>query len=398
MLTAVFHLMKHIFPTSPPTRLLIRRSVRNEIRTVSQRLTKSCKGIAKKLVILSLIGLLSFPTPVWAKALTPDIASQIQSHFDTNLDKMSRVRRKHYALRMFRITGSQQYLQPIISDVLATARWFPRNLESLDQPDYAQRRTTEILSSYIGSSQRSQARRKLLSESGTMVFNCLILYELNKLKELGLLETPRFENTARGIDYLKKVDWRSFVLKPEAIRVYSAQLANDVYYLLNLGIEDLRQDFNTAFQQTFPDREDGQLSAEDFEAKVYGLTHIIIASSRYYQQTVNQAEFAWIFQWFEHNINRILREIKADVLTEIALCYLLVNQPEHQIVDRIKQALIENFDPISQMIPGTTGSLNLQAGEHRNVLTVMVFHWPEKLNPGPYLLEYEQYRRLLPKT
>jgi hypothetical protein len=37
------------------------------------------------------------------------------------------------------------------------------------------------------------------------------------------------------------------------------------------------------------------------------------------------------------------------------------------------------------MVPSESGSTDLEDGEHRNVLAIMLLDWPERLYPGPLL-------------
>lgn len=354
-------------------------------------------GLKLLLVILG-VTLLALPNAVAAKTLTmPEVSAIIQNHFESQFSHIPRAEQKHYALRMFRITGDRKYLDPIIADMLATAWFIKTDLDSIDEPGYAEGRTAQHLRTYNVESPRSRSRYELFTRSGTMLFDRYLLYEMNKLDELGLLGTPGFENTDRVFEYLRQVDWASFLLNPEAIRVFSAKTIGDIYYLRDLGIVDLTSGYKDAFLQTFPDEEDDDLNAKEFEAKVYGLTHIILSESRYYQHAIDPTPFKWVYDWFDRHFERLVRESKPDVLAELAVCYLISGQADHPMVDRVRQALLWAFNSQDEMIPSTACDTDLQKGEHRNVMALLVFNWPDQLYPGPYLMDYEEYRRLWPQ-
>jgi hypothetical protein len=330
------------------------------------------------------------PSIVEPSIVEPSIVAKtaeiIQNHLESNLDHIPRAEQKHYALRMFRITGDSKYIDPISADMLTTAWSLQPDLQNIDQPDYARRRAAAKLKRYHPDSPRSRARYQLLihANEGTMDFSRYLLYEMNKLDELGLLGTPGFETVEPVFDYLRQVDWASFLLSPDTIRVFSAKVINDMYFLRDLGIVDLTPQYQEAFLQTFPDEEDDSLNHSEFEAKVYGLTHVILSDSRYYQHMVDPEPFQWIFDWFDRNFERVIRENKPDVLAELAVCYLITGQPDHPMVDRVKQALLWAFNSSAKMIPSAACRTDIRTGEHRNVMTLIVFNWPEQLHPGPY--------------
>ena len=349
------------------------------------------------LLVLFLVWWAIPSTPAWAKSSSIEIAPMIRQHYESQLQTLSRNKQKHYALRLFRLTGESRYLQPIFTEALLSANRLNSDGVALDDREAIRQRTQTILSHYSKRSRRSRSRKALLAKSGDMAFYLRRLYNLNKLQELGLLKPPYVENVDGEIAALKEVDFRSFLLDEEAIKIYSAQLANDVYYLRDLGIADLEQDYIEAFRRTFDDRRDAMLTPKEYQAKAYGLTHIVIAASGYYQHNIDRHEFEWIFRWFEQNQDRIVRDTKPDVLAEVAICFLLANDRDNAVVDRMKQSLIEVFDWNHHMIPSTTGRFNLSLGEHRNVLALMVFSWPDRLHSGPQAMQFqslvEKYRR-----
>ncbi|NER32966.1 MAG: DUF3541 domain-containing protein [Oscillatoria sp. SIO1A7] len=369
--------------------------------TFNRALTKQPLMMSSLLAVLLTIVLFFASSPQAIAAPVPgwysesEVATKIQERFESEFDRLPRAEQKHYALRLYRITGDESYLQPVIADILATAWFASEDLQRAAEPGYAQYRQGQVLQRSHPHSPRDFLRQDLMRRAGTIAFDRHLLYEVNKINEYGLLGTPGFENTDKALDYLRQVDWAAFMLDPEVIQGFSAKLINDIYYLVDLDIIDLREAYTRAFQGAFPP--DDQLTAKEFEAKTYGLTHVILSDSRYFQKMVDPVEFSWVFEWFEKNSDRILRESKPDVLAEVALSYLLANQGDRQLVAGIRQALVWAFNDKAQMIPSTACRVDLRTGEHRNLMALMIFKWENKLYPGPQLLEFDPYRRLWPE-
>ena len=103
-------------------------------------------------------------------------------------------------------------------------------------------------------------------------------------------------------------------------------------------------------------------------------------------------EFAWGLDYFADNIQRIIDETKADIYTEVGISFLLAGQDDHPAVARVKRALRAYYDPQARMIPSESGGTGLAHGEHRNVLAIMLFRWPQRLHPGPDLSRQAIFR------
>lgn len=62
---------------------------------------------------------------------------------------------------------------------------------------------------------------------------------------------------------------------------------------------------------------------------------------------------------------------------------MLAGENDHPVVKKTRWAVAESFNKQLNMIPSTTGDDDLNHGEHRNVLVIMLLTWPDRLYPGP---------------
>nr|WP_081960776.1 DUF3541 domain-containing protein [Nitrincola sp. A-D6] len=152
-----------------------------------------------------------------------------------------------------------------------------------------------------------------------------------------------------------------------------------------VGVVDLRDAFIQRFQDIYPPSGDADLSRAEWHNKIYGMTHIVIAASRYYQDTLSPDSFAWITDYFIDQLPRLLDTATEDILAEVGISLALTGQLSHPAVASIRQSLITAYDTEVRMIPSPSGSTDFARGEHRNVLALMLLIWPDQLYTGPHI-------------
>ncbi|WP_258364072.1 DUF3541 domain-containing protein [Halomonas sp. LBP4] len=323
----------------------------------------------------------------------------IQAVYEAALPELPPNKQRHYAQRLYRITGDDRYLELNREYGQRLLQQLDEEIAGLADPGHAAERSREIVEAYSQRTAKQRARRKMLADWGEIAFAKQLLFRLVQAEYHGLL--PEIENLERAREYLAGVDWRPFFVDPEVMRIYAAQVANQVMFLHQLGIADLRREVVEAFRRQYPAGSTRQLSEQEYRNKLYGMTHFVIAASRYYQQRVDAEEFAWVLEAFERDIEGILARATEDIQAEVALSFLLAGREEHPVVNRVSDALVAAIDPAAGMIPSPSGSTDLARGEHRNVLAIMVLRWPETLYAGPHLSVsgslHEQVMRLSPR-
>ncbi|MFC3285865.1 DUF3541 domain-containing protein [Litchfieldella rifensis] len=345
-------------------------------------------------VLVVAMWLAACTSPLTRPAPQVDIASQIQARYEAELFTLPLSKQRHYAQRLYRITGDEKYLPLNRGYAKRLIPGLREDIEGLAQPGYALSRSQALIADYPTRTDKQRARKQMLGEWGEIAFARNLLFRLVQLEYYQLLESPPLAGHERALDYLATVDFRAFLTDPAVMRVYAAQVANIVYYLHQLGIDDLRGEVVTAFREQYPPERDAMLSNAEYRNKIYGMTHFVIAASRYYQQPVSGQEFAWILEEFEDSLPRILDETTEDIYAEVGISFLLAGQQEHPAIERIEAALVRAYNPETRMIPSPSGSNDLERGEHRNVLAIILFRWPDQLTPGPYLSSVAEHLKV----
>ncbi|MEN8259581.1 MAG: DUF3541 domain-containing protein [Pseudomonadota bacterium] len=323
-------------------------------------------------------------------ALDP-VAEEIRTNFESQLFTLEPYLQRHYALRLYRITGDEKYIYPIISDLMIIANLIEKDARGLNSPVHRKAREAIILDRFNLTKEKHLKRFTLLKAQPGMAFSLALLANLTMVNEVGLLNSYFFDTTDHIVAYLREQQFETFFLNPDVVKIYSPQLATYVYFLFDLGIVDLRQRFTEVFKRVFVSTDDHRLSDLIYAQKLYGMTHFIIGASRNYQRTVNRNEFDWIYDYFEKNIDSIVRRAKADIVAEVGIAFLLAGESNHPAVAAARKAVRQRYDPVHRLIPSTSGSTELSGGEHRNVLAIMLLTWSGQLYPGPNLSRSPQY-------
>lgn len=318
-------------------------------------------------------------------------AKNIRTKYDSEFIEMRASAQNHYAARMYRLTGESHYATGVVNEVFQIHDRVTNFSKKIDSKEYRFAEANKLIDS-LPNTRRGKLRRSALQDTGDQRFALYVLYQLAKLDEYGL----KHPQEDKIVSYLKTLDLEKLILSKDFIKAYAAQVANYVYWAYQLEVGDWRAALNVAFQKAYPNDKDEKLSKSQFQNKIYGLTHIVIAASEYYQSTTSEETFGWIIDYFTANIDRIVDKTKSDVHAEVGISYLLVNRKNDMSLLRLQKEVVKAIDPEKNMILSVKGDDDISIGEHRNILAYALLAWPEQLTRGPRLLEDEKWKKSLP--
>lgn len=320
------------------------------------------------------------------------VYNAIQQNLETHLYQLPPRVQGHYGIRMYRMTGDDKYANAALVDLFAVTEAQSFYACNLDKPGFIEKASEEAIS-VLGKGPRAKARKKALEDIPEFLFFTDVLLRFgSRIDEFGL-EGPCHQQM---IAALKSTDLKKGLTSPDMIEAWAAQLANYVYWAKQLGVGDYLKEYRDAFNAVYPASRDKELDKAQFRNKIYGMTHFIFAASGYYQTEVDAKEFAWILDYFEANIDRILVDATDDIIAEVGVSFLLAQKPSHPVVAKTRDHIVNAFDEKHNIIPSPKGNPDLALGEHRNMLAMMLLRWPEKLTPGPMLAELKATKKYLP--
>ncbi|MFV0575432.1 MAG: DUF3541 domain-containing protein [Vibrio sp.] len=320
-------------------------------------------------------------------------ADLIKHTFESQLYTLSADTAGHYGLRMFRQTLDAKYSAAVWSDMARVASTLNRIASEIQTPKQAEAYGENELKAYNKPDKtrtflRYQATQKMPEY---LFLGIDLLSTMARADEYGL----KHKYNKHLHNLLRQFDFKPYATDPDMIKAWSAQLANQVYWLRQLDEQDVVNDFITAFQKVYPDAQDAQLSDQQYANKIYGMTHVIFAASQYYQFKIDEKEFAWIYDYFDNNIDQILKRTKNDVVAEVGISYLLAGKTQSPALAKAKESIAQAVDMDKGMIPSIDGDFELQKGEHRNVLAIMLLDW-QGVNNAPTAESFPNVFKNLP--
>lgn len=300
------------------------------------------------------------------------IARQISQTFEKNFSFLDPPHQAHFATRMWRITGHKKYLPPIAAD-------FKTQILDLSDPVAA---GMKILKSKKFVSERGKKKEDWYGQKPGLLFAIELVGYLFRLKSYGLEEKLKKINLS-GRAYVVHQNVKNFLFNPEQMRLDPSETVNSIAYLKFLKIAD----YEAEFRKIFLDFWFKQTTEEDwlFINKIYGLTHLLIADSWFYQRFIDFPKFAKILSYFETDIDHIRERVNADILAEIGIGFRLTGT-QSPALEKICRSLATSYEAKLGYIPRE--ERGLQAAEHRNIAAILVLADYDKLYPGPNLAKY----------
>ncbi|WP_261817946.1 DUF3541 domain-containing protein [Vibrio gallicus] len=351
-----------------------------------------------KLTILALVILSGIVFTYWHSHSNTEQAfvstsSKIKQHYENNLFTLSVYKQSHFGLRMYRQTLDPKYTTPIRLDVADMSLRLDKLAHQLrfksEMDDYVKDR----LAGYKkGTDERSKLRYAATKNRPEYFYIALdLLHHIARLDDYGL----KHKKDAYFRSLLRNYDFQALFTDKVMTRAWAAQLANQAYWLKQIGEKDYTQLFVQTLKDTYPDHDDYKLSEQQFGNKLYGMTHVIIADSGYYQHTVKESDHPWIYAYFRKNIDDILANAKEDIIAEIGLSFKLAGLSDDPIVQKIESRIYASVNQTELMVPSHKGDFNFSLGEHRNVLAIMLLDWQQP-NSGPSIAHNPEMFQSLP--
>ncbi|MEZ8931876.1 MULTISPECIES: DUF3541 domain-containing protein [Vibrio] len=307
-------------------------------------------------------------------------ADLIRTTYESQLYTLPAFKEGHYGLRMYRQTLDDKYSAAVWSDMARVASKLSRLSNDVHTMEQIVLYSEKRVASYVGDSDERSVRRYNITKHMPeyLYLGVDLLGSMARANEYGL----EHKNDAKLREIIRRYDFSRYVTNEDMVKAWAAQLANQVYWLRQLGEQDVVDEFVDTFKKAYPDDKDKKLSSQQYGNKIYGMTHVIFGDSEYYQHQVSEQEHQWIYDYFRENIDTILLRAKEDVIAEVGLTFLLAGLESDPVVEKTRLAIQASIDKTKGMIPSVTGDFDLKYGEHRNVLAIMLLDW-QQVNEAP---------------
>lgn len=320
------------------------------------------------------------------------IAERIAETFEDNMAFMLPKYQWHYFVRKWRIDNDQIYIQPILASYqMLSMRGYNKVLRVGDR-EFVARDSRRILAKRSGATEKLAARKELFSKEPEQLFYYSLLQYMFYLKTFFLHENEKVrDDFKRASAEIKKQDFRKWLFDPKMIDVNSAGTSNYTYYLQFLGIHDYEAEMIESVKKYWDSKR--AESGFDFNNKIYGYTHLILAATYYYQRLLDPQKFEWVLTFFEENIGKVIKGTNADIIAEVGLVFRLCGLHTHEVVNKSREHIVSVFDKEGGFVPREGTRTGLAKLEHRNILAIMLLSDWSKLNLGPNLNIYIKHRK-----
>ena len=347
---------------------------------IPQRSQSVGNGKFMRQTILALCLGLTLTSSALAASSYEESADLVKQTYETQLYTLPAFKEGHYGLRMYRQTLDNKYAAAVWSDMARVASRLNRFAAEVHTPEQILLYSEKRVAGYRDDTDERSVRRYTVTKHVPeyLYLGVDLLGSMARANEYGL----KHKEDKKLREIIRRYDFAKYATDQEMIKAWAAQLANQVFWLRQLGEQDVVEPFIDAFRASYPDSGDKKLSKQQYGNKLYGMTHIIFADSQYYQRQINEKDYQWIYDYFRRNIDTILLRAKEDVIAEVGISFLLAGLENDPVVEKTRQAIQKSINIDKGMIPSVSGDFDLAYGEHRNVLAIMLLDW-QQVNKAP---------------
>lgn len=332
-------------------------------------------------------------------ATSAETAARILKTYEQNMSLLSPYKQGHWMLRLYRTSGDLRFFPVLRTYARLLQENFRIHIANLATPGYAQTQSERKLELPPAPAPKKLYRVRALKKWGEMAFANRLLYLAFQIKSFGLHLGTSAPDFLKAVEYFRTLPFRDYVLDPQVILYDASHTTNAVFYLKYLGLGDLEEVYVQQFRKVFA-TPDEALDTIQYSNKIYGMTHIIIGASYFYQRPVPADQYAWILDYFIENIDKIKTRVSPDALAEILVCFRIARLQNDKVFQTVRETLLEHFDAangivLSKTVPAfptasATGDVTaltaaVNALEHRNVMSYLAFSDFVNFYPGPNL-------------
>lgn len=177
-------------------------------------------------------------------------ADLIRTTYESQLFTLPAFKEGHYGLRMYRQTLDDKYAAAVWSDMARVAS----KLSSLSNDVHTMEQivlySEKRVASYVGDDDERSVRRYNITKHMPeyLYLGVDLLGSMARASEYGL----EHKNDAKLREIIRRYDFSRYVTNEDMVKAWAAQLANQVYWLRQLGEQDVVDEFVDTFKKRIP--------------------------------------------------------------------------------------------------------------------------------------------------
>ncbi|MBI2103850.1 DUF3541 domain-containing protein [Candidatus Woesebacteria bacterium] len=292
----------------------------------------------------------------------------------------------HWSIRMWRIKGGKKYLPSTFTEFqFKTLRILPK-IAQVNLFKSAKSMGRKELVNYKPTKPKRLLRLPLYEKNPELLVYIPLVHYLFLTKSFRLHQLPALKVFFdKGIRLLSGRGIEKLFLSNQFILTNPSVSANSIYYFKFLKISDYEKELIDSYKKIWLEKEPADVI--EWQNKIYGFTHLIIAASYFYQRKVDKTLFEWALSYFESNIDKIIENTNPDIVAEVGLCFRLCDIETSPVLARARQYISSRFDNTKGYIPREKDD-SLERAEHRNIVAILLLAKKLGFNKGPDLSSY----------
>jgi len=298
------------------------------------------------------------------------IVKKIIKTYVGRLDELSFPKARHFLYRAFKATNKQDLYRLLVKKCLPETEKRKQKITDCYLNDYDSflKERQKGIENYKAVKINDQKKKEeWLRHISLPVLSASVLRELHYARIFGL-GGGVFEEVSEFVKEKGILD--ELLESPDFIKYAATCATNIVYFGRNLGLFDIEKEFIKVFKKAF-DKKEFIKDNVVFTNFVYGLTHIIIGDSAFYQKPLDKDKYFWVFKDFKKYGKDIFSRLSLDINVEVALCLRFFGR-ENGFVKRVVERLIRNFDKEKGYIQREKRN-SFSFAEHTNAVALLLF-------------------------
>ncbi|MGI5827940.1 MAG: DUF3541 domain-containing protein [Patescibacteria group bacterium] len=295
------------------------------------------------------------------------ISESIIKTYTTKINELPKDKGRHFLYRAWLATGKEDLKKQLFE--LAYDYTKEKGIKEInsfleDPKNYFQKKQGEVERYKSRKINDTQKRQQWLRRIDLYSYHCLIWY-MYYMNVFGVLKKQMRQELFSA--YPEKV------LTDSRFVLYATVSATNTAYLSKqFNIADIIDDYLNLFTEIF----NNKLLADDeiFNNYVYGLTHIIIGDSNFYQQQVQRAKYRWVGEAFNRLTDDIFTRLSLDINVEVALCMKMLGMENRAYIESVNKRVEDNFSLSKGYILREENN-SFEFAEHTNAVTLLLFNF-----------------------
>lgn len=302
------------------------------------------------------------------------LVKQIVKTYIGNLSELAMDTRRHFLYRAYLATGDELLHKTLTETYLPLSeKEAERYVNSFtDDYDALKERKLKLIANSKPHKITEEKRKEYWLKHPDIYIASGLLWPIYYVAKFGGDISPFIAK----IDKNKyKAVFKELFENPNFIKYAVVRATNLVYLARDLDIANVEDEFLEIFRKQFTDDID-QMDDIEFTNYVYGLTHIVIGDSSFYDKQVNGEKLKWVADELTYLEDKIFERLSLDVNTETALCMRIFGIGKSHYIEKVMERIKQSYSSEKGYIQREEKD-SFKFAEHTNAIALLLFNFDQ---------------------